>query len=433
MGPAGLSLIGQLVKIIELERLAKVVTCGDPKIANFDVLASMCGLLAQGKTDYAHVEGVAGDKFFMNVLGITQVPSQETYRQRLKAIALNTSLISLLPSYSVKLWKRVGMSPVYIEKDCQQWVRMDVDPVIYDNSDTKKEGASHTYDKQFGLAAIFAHLDGGWMVNAELLPGNTSFHGSEATRFVNQSLDLAEKMSPVKKLLVTDCGFDNQSFLSVLLARENTDFIVKHNKRRESNQRWLAVAKEKGTLIREDKSKGYRLYRGSTSRLLPSGDKLRLVFEVREIFIKNGRQLLVPEMTLFSAWTSLESEWFTDKEVLRLYRLRGTSEQYHAEFKSEMDMERPPSGDLTVNNAFLRMGMLTHNMLKVIALDLAGAQGLGLKTATRRRIRTVINSVILMAGRVVKGSRYLKMQLACSKQWFEWFQAIFQRFKSVCA
>ncbi len=430
VGHAGLTFVQLMVETIELERLAQVVTIGNPKISNCDVLTSMLGLLAQGKTDYAHIEEFKGNTFFMNVLGLRQVPSEETYRQRFKTIATKTNLASLLPAYSVKLYKRLGMEPVVIEKDGQQWVRVDVDPVIYDNSDTKKEGATHTYDKQFGYAAIFAHLDGGWMVNAQLNPGNTSFHGAETINFVNQSLDLADKMSPVKKLLVTDCGLEDQHFLEVLLVRENTDHIIKHNQRRESSAKWLDVAKTQGRLVRENKAKGYRIYQGSTYRQLKSSKRmLRLVFEVREILKKNGRNLLLPEVKLFSVWTSIEC--FSEQEILRLYRLRGTSEQYHAEFKSEMNMERPPSDNLQVNNAFVLMGMLAHNMLKVIALDMVKVEGLGLKQATRRRIRTVMHGVIFMAGRIVKGSRRLTMQLGCPHHWFHWFHSLFQRLNAV--
>ena len=430
VGHAGLTFIQQMVEIIEFEKLAQSVTIGNPVISTCDVLTSMLGLLSQGKTDYAHIEEFKGNKFFMNVLGLKQVPSEETYRQRFKAIATNTDLASLLPTYSVKLYNRLGMEPVVIEKDGQQWIRVDVDPVIYDNSDTKKEGATYTYDKQFGYAAIFAHFDGGWMINAQLNPGNTSFHGQDTIEFVNQSLDLADKMSLTKKLLVTDCGLEDQQFLEVLLARENTDCIIKHNKRRESSMKWLEVAKTQGRMVREDKAKGYRIYQGSTYRQLKSSNKkLRLVFEVREIFKKNGRNLLIPEVKLFSVWTSIEC--FSEQEILRLYRLRGTSEQYHAEFKSEMNMERPPSDNLQVNKAFVLMGMLAHNMLKAIALDMVKEEGLGLKQATRRRIRTVMHSVIFMAGRIVRGSRYQTMQLGCPKKWFHWFDSLFQRLNAV--
>jgi hypothetical protein len=62
---------------------------------------------------------------------------------------------------------------------------------------------------------------------------------------------------------------------------------------------------------------------------------VRMVFEVTERMGKIGQMLLTPDVTVFVVWPSLD---LPEDDVLRLYRERGTSEQYHAEFKSEMDM-----------------------------------------------------------------------------------------------
>ena len=427
-GPAGLVFIGQMAKLAGLDAMAKAVTIGKPQISTQDILKTMLGLMVQGKTDFDHVKPLAGSRYFMNAVNIARVPSAETYRQTFQRIALNTELEGMLPGCSVKLWKKTGMAHEYVQKDDKKWVRVDIDPVIYDNDETKKEGATYTYNKKFGFAAIFAHLSCGWMVNADLYPGNTSFHGPETIAFVNQSLDLADRMTEETKLLVMDCGLEDQQMLANLHDRPNTDFILKHNKRRESGTKWLELAKEKGVLVREDAKKGVRVYRGSTYRRLKDREeKIRLVFDVKEIYKENGQLLFLPKVEIFSVWTSLMD--FSDKDVLRLYRQRGTSEQFHAEFKTEMDMERLPSGKFKVNKAFLRMGMLAHNMLKVISQDMVMEKALGLKKATRRRVKTVMNSVIFMSCRVISHARSLVMQLGCSEAWSRWFGSLFQRLK----
>jgi len=154
---------------------------------------------------------------------------------------------------------------------------------------------------------------------------------------------------------------------------------------------------------------------------------VRMVFEVTEIKSKEGQLLWAPEVIVFSAWTSLEA---AEEDVLKAYRQRGTSEQYHAEFKSELDIERLPSGKFTVNSAFLKMGMLVYNMFKVIGQDMVFAKALGLKKATRRRMKTIMRSIIYMCGRITRHARCFILQLACPKPWYEFFAGVMKRLQA---
>jgi len=152
-----------------------------------------------------------------------------------------------------------------------------------------------------------------------------------------------------------------------------------------------------------------------------------MVFEVTEIRSKDGQLLWTPETIVFSAWTSLDA---AEEEVLKAYRQRGTSEQYHAEFKTEMDMERLPSGKFAVNSAFLKMGMLIYNMFKVIDQDMVYAKALGLKKATRRRMKTIMRSIVYMCGKIIRHSRRLILQLACPRPWYEFFSGLLKRLQA---
>lgn len=69
-------------------------------------------------------------------------------------------------------------------------------------------------------------------------------------------------MTDETKLLVMDCGLEDQEMLANLYDRPNTDFILKHNRRRESSQNrlsrnWLELAKEKDVVVREDEKRGF--------------------------------------------------------------------------------------------------------------------------------------------------------------------------------
>jgi hypothetical protein len=307
---------------------------------------------------------------------------------------------------------------------------MDIDTVIFDNADTKKEGAEFTYNNQFGFHPIFAHLGGGWMVNAKLRPGSAHSCAPGTREFISQSLDYGRSLVNEPLLVVADSGFDSQELIKDLIQADKTDFVLKHNLRRESKEDWLETAK--ATYIEKldpkKKDKTQTIYRGSVQRTIEGVEPpVRLVFEVTETTSKGGQMLLTPDITVFVAWTSLD---LPEKDVLKIYRDRGTSEQYHAEFKSEMDMERLPSGKFQVNSAFLLLGMLVYNMLKVIGQDLVIAKAVGLKKATRRRMKTVMRSVMFMCGKITRHARKWRLHLGCPEPWFVFFNKLFLRLKA---
>ena len=51
-------------------------------------------------------------------------------------------------------------------------------------------------------------------------------------------------------------------------------------------------------------------------------------------------------------------------ELARLYEDHGTSEQFHAELKGELDLERLPSGKFKTNELVFQLGCLAFNLLR---------------------------------------------------------------------
>jgi hypothetical protein len=89
-----------------------------------------------------------------------------------------------------------------------------------------------------------------------------------------------------------------------------------------------------------------------------------IIFEVTERHTKKGQTLLFPEYQIDTYWCSLEQ--LPPDEVIRLYHDHGTSEQFHSELKSDMGLERLPSGHFSSNSLILHLAMLTYNMLRII-------------------------------------------------------------------
>jgi len=80
---SGLALIGLGVnRHTSLNSKIKRAIPDTKDIANTDVIRSYLGLLALGKSDYEAVTDMRNDKYFKQALGVKQVPSAETLRQR---------------------------------------------------------------------------------------------------------------------------------------------------------------------------------------------------------------------------------------------------------------------------------------------------------------------------------------------------------------
>lgn len=77
----------------------------------------------------------------------------------------------------------------------------------------------------------------------------------------------------------------------------------------------------------------------------------------------NGQLLLIPEIELEGWWTTLD---LPEKQVIGLYEDHGTSEQFHSEIKSDLDIERLPSGKFATNALILTLGGLAYNILRAI-------------------------------------------------------------------
>jgi len=88
--------------------------------------------------------------------------------------------------------------------------------------------------------------------------------------------------------------------------------------------------------------------------------------------------------------------------VIRLYHEHGESEQYHSEIKTDMDVERLPSRKFDTNELVLELTVPAYNVLRIIgqkSLKSSSAPKTKRKVK-RRRIRTVISNLILIASNV---------------------------------
>ena len=134
----------------------------------------------------------------------------------------------------------------------------------------------------------------------------------------------------------------------------------------------------------------------------------------------NGEQLLLPEIDADTYWTGLAEYAET---VIELYHAHGTSEQFHSELKSDMGVERLPSGKFKTNATVLQSAMMAFNTLRRIGQGiLALAEALPLQvTVQRRRLRSVLQDIMYLACKYVQRSHrhFLKFNHTCP-----WLRAV---------
>lgn len=148
-------------------------------------------------------------------------------------------------------------------------------------------------------------------------------------------------------------------------------FIIKRNPRQESKEEWLESVRECCQNIQHPRD-GKTVYIGQTFRdvtysLSDNEEKtvgIRTIYEITERTIdKYGQFNLVPDVEVETWGTNLGDP---DEEIIRLYHAHGECEQFHSEVKTDMDLERLPSGKFATNALILELGMIAYNILRMI-------------------------------------------------------------------
>ena len=152
---------------------------------------------------------------------------------------------------------------------------------------------------------------------------------------------------------------------------------------------------------------------------------MRVMRAVERSIDKRGQLLIVPDVEVEAWWTTLH---LPDEKVIALYQDHVTSEQFHSEIKSDMDVERLPSGKFATNALILALACLAYNILRFIGqLGLVGDKSPVRHPAKRRRIKTVMQELMYLAARLVKTGRRLKIVFSRYCPGFEAFKLLYGR------
>ncbi len=106
----------------------------------------------------------------------------------------------------------------------------------------------------------------------------------------------------------------------------------------------------------------------------------------------------------------------------------GESGQFHSEVKTDMDLERFPSGKFDRNELVLELAMSAYNILRMIGDESIGPCHPMKHPVKRRRIGTVIKNLVMMACHITKHARKTKLGLGKSNIWRKTFQKVYLSF-----
>lgn len=400
------------------------------QIKNGDILLTYIGMLCMGKPSYESVHEFDDDKeFYKYALGITRtIPSEETLRQRMDDIGC--SLRKQILAENIEMLHQNGIVPSALPNG---YVPVDIDVTPFDNSKSKKEGVSRTYKGYDGYAPIMAYIGTeGYLINAELREGKQ--HCQRNTpEFLQETIDLCRQITDQPLLIRLDSGNDSAENIGILLEK-GCYFIIKRNLRRESKEDWLSMAKEYSRDITSPRE-GKTVYVGSDWKEVSwkaednasHSATIRTGYEIIERSIdKKGQYLFPYDIEANTWWTNTG---MTDAEVIRHYHAHGECEQFHSEIKTDMDVERLPSGKFATNELVLELTILAYNILRMIGQETIGRRTPRKKRdVRRRRIRTVISNLVMMASHVTTHARQLVMNLGRSNPWRWCFSEVYTAF-----
>ena len=383
---SGLAVVGALLGksgfIKKLNRMDVTSNRSQHQIKNGDIVLTYLGMLCMGKPYFEAVHEMDDDKDFYK-----------------------TALAN-------------GLVPV------------DIDVTPMDNSKSKKEGVSRTYKGFDVYAPMMAYIGTeGYAINFELREGKQ--HCQKGTvEFLQETIKLCHKLTDKPLLIRLDSGNDSIDNVAVLMDT-GCFFIIKRNLRRESTDDWFEMAKQYFQNVNSPRD-GKMVYIGSdwktvTSKQFNKEFTLCTGYEITERTIdKYGQFNLVPDVEVETWWTNLGDP---DEEIIRLYHAHGECEQFHSEVKTDMDLEWLPSGKFATNALILELGMIAYNILRMIGQGTIGGRAPRQKRdVKRRRLRTVISNLIMMAGHVTMHARQLIIGLGKSNVWRHIFSDICQKY-----
>jgi hypothetical protein len=411
---AGLPALAQVLKSARL-RAAFGPTL--KAIPDADIFTTATALLALGKCDFEAVSAYRDDPSFARLLGLKRLPSAEILRQRLDGAPQDTperlheANLSLLQAHGKPLANRLGFVP------------LDIDTTPMDNSGSHREGVSYTYKGFDGFHPLLAYLgEQGYWLAQELRPGSQHAQ-KDFIPFLRRTLAGARRLTEEHLLARMDAAHDADETLTACLD-ERIDFILRWNPRgQNASEAWHALGEDK---VHWASGPGYFTAVLDEQHALKDGRSVRRLTLITRRTADREQLLLAPEYELEGYWTSLD---LPVEDVIGLYQQHATCEQFHSELKSDIGLERFPSGKFATNRLVFSCAQLAFNALRLLGERMQQNRPLLPKrlrelAQVRFRLRTVMQTLLYHAAVLIQHARALTLKLGRRTAHSDWVLAV---------
>lgn len=425
----GMLLPGQMLQKIGFDAMVNKDFSKKKQFSNADILKSFLFCILIGDPDYASIHFTdANPQYYCNALHMRSLPSEETLRQRMDEIG--SSLKETLRQASVKLFKEYGIVPSALNNG---YIPIDIDVSPFINEKCFKEGISKTYKMKDGYAPIFAYIGTeGYLLACELREGKQ--HCQKGTSdFLREVIALARQITDAPLLIRMDSGNDAAENIGICMEKslkgDRVHFLIKRNLRKESAEAWLEHFRSVCTNIKNPRE-GKTVYIGETfrkvtyqvpdgesePRMIDQTEEIRTIYDITERKCDHDGQYYVTpkvECDMYSVSVDLP-----DEDVIELYHKHGEMEQYHSEIKTDMGAEILPSGKFNTNELVLELIQLAYNIMRIMGQTSLQVEDIPIKRPVRRRrLRTVLEHIIMCPGLLITHARQTKLDLGSSNIW----------------
>ena len=359
--------------------------------------------------------------------------SPESLRQKMDILAKCPEAAHIIEEAALQLAAQASMQSV--ECGGRRLVPLDIDPTPLDNRGSRKEKTGPTYDGGWGYCPMTSFA-GSVPLFPELRPGPQ--HSIKGTpEFLARCFAGTDSLCLQRDgiLVRADCGLDGAGLAGSLLDA-GVPFLIKRNARGArhlSGAALFARAKEMGVEPEFDAKRPGRSYYRFEIDDCPKGLEgrgVRCIAEVRvDLWNDKGQRYLSEELGAAGAawWTSLGDA--DPRTLVMLYHDHATMEQHHGELKTDLGIERLPSGKFETNRLYLQLAYIAMAVLRLVGdMALQCDPDVSPRTSrpvqSRLRLRTILERYIFVSGRLAWHGRRFKIVLGSNYSHFKAFKEI---------